>query len=83
MSKKYKKKLELEEAVKQVPTANDCPNPQCGTHFYGSTCARESHMKLYPDHFKQNQTKQPEKSEAIQVDLKPKIKRSNKKDSQD
>ena len=80
MSKKYRKRnLSWRKPLNRFPPANDCPIPSCGTHFYGSACARESHMKLYPDHFKQDQPKQPEKVEAIQVDLKPKIKRSTKK----
>ena len=80
MNKKTKLQNELNESIKREPSREDCPDPSCKQHFGNSTILREAHQNRYPDHFKAVEAKQPEKVEAIQVDLKPKIKRSTKKE---
>ena len=78
MTKKFKARKELEEAVASKPNAEDCPDTSCRQHFYGSPLARESHQKLYPSHFG-GKTKVTEKEEAAPVDLEPKVYRRKQK----
>jgi hypothetical protein len=49
MNKKTKLRNELTELGKREATSQDCPS--CKMHFY-SPLQKESHVKLYPSHFK-------------------------------
>jgi hypothetical protein len=78
LTKKYKDKLELEEAVKirrEQPLSEACP--YCHTPFFGSLLSQESHFRIYPAHLSGGKPEVQE-LEAAPQDLVPRIKRAKK-----
>jgi hypothetical protein len=70
LTKKYKAKEELTEAVSRILTSEDCG--VCKQHFGNCSLLLEAHKQRYPSHFSGTEPQASDKEEAILVDLKAK-----------